>query len=124
MTHKEYTSVDYVSQRLRESILIYLKTKSGGDFPNSYYHNNENGKGIITYGILGLEATLTIEKNKQAEGYSMLEVVEKNGTVLFKEEYLLRPKRSSTNRISGDYLELFAQERINTLKRILQSHGK
>lgn len=124
MTHKEYTSVDYVSQRLRESIVAHLKNKSGGDFPNSYHHNSQNEKGIITYTLLGLEATLTIQRNKQTGEYSMLEIIEKDSQEVFKEESHLKPKRSDKHRISGDYLELFAKERIKNLKKVLESHRK
>ncbi|MBS3079893.1 hypothetical protein J4221_00310 [Candidatus Pacearchaeota archaeon] len=118
MTEKEYRSVDYVCQKLRESIIRFLQQKAG-EFPNSYHYYPREDRGIIYYKIQGLETTLTITSGGLKENYNMLEVIDQNGREICREESSIRPGRTGTHRISEAYLAKFIMERIENIKKAL-----
>ncbi|MAH06938.1 hypothetical protein CMI38_01660 [Candidatus Pacearchaeota archaeon] len=119
MSQKEYSGVDYVGQKLRESIAEYLSKKLGGEFEVSYGFSEEDDTSTINYSISGLdvELSLTKENKRSTNLFSLSEIVKMDGKLLNDTtSETLKPKRSKLGRISIPYLKKFAKNKIQNLK--------
>lgn len=124
MSQKEYLSVDYICQELRRSINDYLSGKAGGVINSSYTFHSVINEGEIRYSIAGLNAVLCIKRHGKGENYNLHEIIKNNHDEVYNENIVIKPERSSTHRISGNYLKKFAEERLQNLRAAKKSHGK
>ena len=122
MSKKSYESVQYVSQRLEESLRGYLSKTMGGEFPYEFSYSHKTDEGEIRFTIQGLESIITITSAGKGNKYNLNEEIkfgpEENSKLVFNEQIM--PGRSSTYRISGNYLENFVKITIDHLRWALK----
>ena len=128
MSNKDYTRVQYVTQRIRDG----LESIFQGNFKlNQHYHGKE---GTIDFDIHGMPNEILITKIGNKSQYNVLHRVEtKNGDYFFvygesnnkiegtlSETYEpLKPKRSKTGRISDVESKIIAKSFLKDLRGFL-----
>ena len=128
MSNKDYTRVQYVTQRIRDGFDFIFQ----GNFKlGQHYHGKE---GTIDFDIHGMPNEILIAQIGNKSQYNVLHRVEtKNGDYFFvygdpkekiegilSETYEpLKPKRSKTGRISDIESKIIAKSFLNNLRRFL-----
>jgi len=128
MSNKDYTRVQYVTQRIRDGFDFIFQ----GNFKlGQHYHGKE---GTIDFNIHGMPNEILIAQIGNKSQYDVLHSVEtRNGNHFFvygnlkgtiegtlSETYEpLKPKRSKTGRISDIESKIIAKSFLNNLRRFL-----
>lgn len=120
MTKKDYDSVQYVGQRIRDSLENLIKRKAGGEINVKFSYNDKSKISHIDYSISGLHTRIDIFK--QGKNFYLKQEIVSNGDSRtgFSEDKL-NLKKSRAGRISDDYADSIADSSLEKLKKYHQS---